>query len=105
MSPKRSQIRRPQRRMTAVGTTNLLIPVARIIDLLDSQRSKKNGRVRRPCRTELVDLYTKSVPARRPGPTNFQGASFVIGHNFGQLLQTDMSEAKNCAKLWSVAKS
>jgi len=57
----------------------LLILVVRILGLLDSPRLKKTGRGRRPCRPELVDIFRKNVPARRPAPTKAQAA---IGHYF-----------------------
>jgi hypothetical protein len=38
---------------------------------------------RRPCRPELVDIFKKNVPARRPAPTKAQAA---IGHYFWHLL-------------------
>jgi len=74
----------PQRAYPAVATarSDSVIAVAKMFDLWQRPRSKDTGRSRQRRRVLPVGLYTQNVPARRPAPTNFQGALLPIKHYF-----------------------
>jgi len=74
-----------------------------MFDLWQSLRPKNVDRAQGPCGAELVHLYAQNMPARRPVPTNFQGALFAIGHYFRHSLQCSRKAGRDLQLFGSAA--